>query len=84
LWQYEELTELETSYNSPATELGDVVLLPVADALDETMRAQAFEVSGARDLGHLSPDAHARLAEDIGEVRRMLYRFVQSLNAESG
>jgi len=28
--------------------------------------------------------AHARLAEEVSEVRRMLYRFIQSLNAESG
>jgi hypothetical protein len=29
-------------------------------------------------------DAHAHLAEEVSEVRRMLYRFIQSLNAESG
>lgn len=43
-----------------------------------------YQLLLARDLGHLPPDAHARLAEDVGEVRRMLYRFIQSLNAESG
>jgi len=38
----------------------------------------------AAAYGHLPSDAHAHLAEEVGEVRRLLYRFIQSLNAESG
>jgi hypothetical protein len=72
LRQHKELAELEAGDDSPAPELGEVVLVPVADAFD------------ARDLGHLPSDAHAHLAEEVSEVRRMLYRFIQSLNAESG
>jgi four helix bundle protein len=43
-----------------------------------------YQLLLARDLGHLPSDAHAHLAEEVSEVRRMLYRFIQSLNAESG
>ncbi|HEX9620107.1 MAG TPA: four helix bundle protein [Polyangiaceae bacterium] len=43
-----------------------------------------YQLVLARDLGHLPSDAHAHLAEEVSEVRRMLYRFIQSLNAESG
>ncbi|HEX9622461.1 MAG TPA: four helix bundle protein [Polyangiaceae bacterium] len=43
-----------------------------------------YQLLLARDLGHLPSDAHAHLAEEVSEVRRMLYPFIQSLNAESG
>jgi four helix bundle protein len=43
-----------------------------------------YQLLLARDLGYLPSDAHAHLAEEVSEVRRMLYRFIQSLNAESG
>ncbi|HEX9622474.1 MAG TPA: four helix bundle protein [Polyangiaceae bacterium] len=43
-----------------------------------------YQLLLARDLGHLPSDAHAHLAEQVSEVTRMLYRFIQSLNAESG
>lgn len=43
-----------------------------------------YQLLLARDLGYLPSDAHAHLTEQVTEVRRMLYRFMQSLNAESG
>lgn len=38
-----------------------------------------YQLLLARDLGYLLPDAHAHLTAQIAEVRRMLYRFMQSL-----
>jgi four helix bundle protein len=43
-----------------------------------------YQLLLARDLGYLPSDDHAHLTEQVTEVRRMLYRFMQSLNAESG
>jgi four helix bundle protein len=43
-----------------------------------------YQLLLARDLDYLPADAHAHLAEQVTEVRRMLYRFIQSLNVESG
>ena len=43
-----------------------------------------YQLLLAHDLEYLSRDAYAALSEQVAEVRRMLYRLMQSLNAESG
>ena len=40
-----------------------------------------YQLLLARDLHYLPSDAHAGLSEQVTDVRRMLYRFMQSLNA---
>ncbi|HSP97132.1 MAG TPA: four helix bundle protein, partial [Candidatus Dormibacteraeota bacterium] len=37
----------------------------------------------ARDLGFLSPPTHARLDQDVAEVKRMLTALLKKLTAES-
>lgn len=39
-----------------------------------------YQLLLAHDLEYLPPAAHALLTEQVAEVRRMLYRFMQSLN----
>jgi len=39
-----------------------------------------YQLLLARDLGYLPADAHAELDAVVGEVKRMLYRFVQTLS----
>lgn len=38
-----------------------------------------YQLLLARDLGYLPPDTHTRITETVCELRRMIYRFVQSL-----
>jgi hypothetical protein len=45
---HEELAKLQAGEKRAATEFGDVVLVPMTDALDEPMDGQVFELS--RDL----------------------------------
>lgn len=42
-----------------------------------------YQLLLAHDLGYLSQDAHRTLVEQVAEVRRMLYRFLQSLEADT-
>ncbi len=39
-----------------------------------------YQLLLARDLGYLASDDHRHIAGRVGEVRRMLYRFVESLS----
>jgi four helix bundle protein len=39
-----------------------------------------YQLLLAHDLEYLPHEAHAQLTEQVAEVRRMLYRFMQSLN----
>lgn len=43
-----------------------------------------YQLLLAHDLEYLPSDAHSNLTEQVTEVKRMLYRFMQSLNADSG
>ena len=42
-----------------------------------------YQLLLAHDLDYLSRDAYMALNEQIPEVKRMLYRFMQSLNSTS-
>jgi len=42
-----------------------------------------YQLLLARDLGYLSTDNHRILVDQVAEVRRMLYRFLQSLEADT-
>lgn len=42
-----------------------------------------YQLLLAHDLEYLASDAHEHLAEQVTEVKRMLYRFMQSLHVES-
>lgn len=39
-----------------------------------------YQLLLAHDLGYLSAEAHRPTAEQVAEVKRMLYRFMQSLS----
>lgn len=39
-----------------------------------------YQLLLAHDLGYLPAEAHRSLAEQVAEVKRMLYRFMQSLS----
>ena len=39
-----------------------------------------YQLLLARDLAYLSADAHRALGVQVGEVKRMLYRFIQTLS----
>jgi four helix bundle protein len=41
-----------------------------------------YQLLLARDLGYLPTDAHLALTAQVSEVRRMLYRFLRSLQAD--
>jgi four helix bundle protein len=41
-----------------------------------------YQLLLAHDLGYLSQDNHSQLTNQVAEVRRMLFRFMQTLNAE--
>jgi hypothetical protein len=84
LWKHEELAELQAGDCGAPAELGDVVLVAASDALDEAVHAQAFELPGlllARDLESLAQDVYTDLTGQVAEVKRMLYRFMQSLSS---
>lgn len=40
-----------------------------------------YQLLLAHDLEYLPPDAYADLKEQVAEVKRMLYRFMQSLSS---
>jgi four helix bundle protein len=40
-----------------------------------------YQLLLAHDLDYLAPDAYAGLNEQVAEVKRMLYRFMQSLSS---
>jgi four helix bundle protein len=40
-----------------------------------------YQLLLAHDLEYLKPEAYAGLNEQVGEVKRMLYRFMQSLSS---
>jgi four helix bundle protein len=42
-----------------------------------------YQLLLARDLGFLPEDTHRILSEQVAEVRRMLFRFLQSLEADT-
>lgn len=42
-----------------------------------------YQLLLARDLGFLSQDTHRILSEQVAEVRRMLFRFLQSLEPDT-
>jgi len=88
LREHKELAELEAGDDSPAPEgcgrSGDKELARFLSIAAGSTSELDYQLLLARDLGHLPSDAHAHLAEEISEVRRMLYRFIQSLNAEPG
>ena len=42
-----------------------------------------YQLLLAHDLAHLPRDPHAELTEQVGEVKRMLYRFMQSLSSNA-
>jgi four helix bundle protein len=42
-----------------------------------------YQLLLAHDLEYLAPDAYASLNEQVAEVKRMLYRFMQSLSSTS-
>ena len=42
-----------------------------------------YQLLLAHDLEYLSRDAYLALNEQVAEVKRMLYRFMQSLNSTS-
>jgi four helix bundle protein len=42
-----------------------------------------YQLLLAHDLGYLPIDAYHPLVEQVAEVRRMLYRFLQSLEADT-
>jgi four helix bundle protein len=42
-----------------------------------------YQLLLARDLGFLPEDTHRMLSEQIAEARRMLFRFLQSLEADT-
>lgn len=42
-----------------------------------------YQLLLAHDLQYLSRDAYVALNEQVAEVKRMLYRFMQSLNSTS-
>ena len=41
-----------------------------------------YQLLLAHDLEYLPRDAHAELAEQVAEVKRMLFRFMQSLSSD--
>ncbi|MEZ4222257.1 MAG: four helix bundle protein [Polyangiaceae bacterium] len=41
-----------------------------------------YQMLLAHDLEYLPRDAYAMLAEQVAEVKRMLYRFMQSLSSD--
>jgi four helix bundle protein len=42
-----------------------------------------YQLLLARDLGFLPEDIHRILSEQVAEVRRTLFRFLQSLEADT-
>jgi four helix bundle protein len=42
-----------------------------------------YQLLLARDLGFLPQDTHRILSDQVAEVRRMLFRFLQSLEADT-
>jgi len=42
-----------------------------------------YQLLLAHDLAYLPRDPHAELTEQVGEVKRMLYRFMQSLSSNA-
>ena len=42
-----------------------------------------YQLLLAHDLEYLPRDAYAGLNEQVAEVKRMLYRFMQSLSSEA-
>ena len=76
--QDEELAELETGDDGASAELGHVVLVPAADALDETVDAQAFELSGNLTGGEAREPV---LDVDVPEARDHVLGRTKSLSA---